>query len=193
MACWLQPGWVDCLGLPFLTSNHWQQLDSTADEICLNTGGPAIEMDTRILTAPDPMGALGLSATATNPAQRASERDLDAGFVALISTWVEFRPILLEYLSDMSACGRCGGRVDLDKGTSRFVNYNRIPTDPNFVDDTSANLMQRAPGTYAALNKLLFEKCFCFFTIPSVSSLPIEAARSIYGPMPPVEQFSVRR
>ena len=50
--------------------------------------------------------------------------------------------------------------------------------------------MKRAPQTYGALNQLLVEKCFCFFSIPSVSSLPIERARSIYGPMPPVEQFT---
>ena len=37
--------------------------------------------------------------------------------------------------------------------------------------------------------KLLYLRCFCFFTIPSVSSLPVESARSIYGPMPPIEQF----
>ena len=38
--------------------------------------------------------------------------------------------------------GRCGGRVDHDKGTSRFVSYNRIPADPNFVDDTVSGLLQ---------------------------------------------------
>ena len=37
--------------------------------------------------------------------------------------------------------------------------------------------------------KSLHLRCFCFFTIPSVSSLPVESARSIYGPMPPIEQF----
>ena len=49
----------------------------------------------------------------------------EAGVMHMLRTWGTFRPMLMSFLTNLSACARCGGRIVEDKGTQRFVTYGR--------------------------------------------------------------------
>ena len=49
----------------------------------------------------------------------------EAGVMHMLRTWGTFRPMLMSFLTNLSACARCGGRIVEEKGTQRFVTYGR--------------------------------------------------------------------
>jgi hypothetical protein len=67
----------------------------------------------------------------------------------------------------------------------RMRAHLRIPQEGE-EEDTISGLSARAGDLYQALNALLTEKCFCYYTVPSLTSLPAEAQ----GPRPPIVQVA---
>ena len=111
----------------------------------------------------------------------------DPTFDALLATWSDFRPILLDALQPvllLALCSNCGGQVVPQAGVNVFVPQHQYRYVWGAADGTAALMRQLGEPEYRALSTRLFQKCMCFFATPS--AITVDPDRTWMGPVPPI-------
>jgi hypothetical protein len=106
----------------------------------------------------------------------------------LLEAWREVRPYLLQQQVAMGPklCDGCGGTMAYVNGTeymipsSPYTYSNKDRTNEIFDTKDMRNKWRR-------LQNLMFEKCFCFFTVGSPAT--INQLEKWQGPVPPIREF----
>jgi len=109
----------------------------------------------------------------------------DTSLPVLLNAWRKVRRPLLSILSREGLCEDCGGELRPEQGVVVFE-----PKMPFMFskDDTTWDTVYKELGeNWTAFEKILTEKCFCFWTIPSTAS--VNEIESWQGPVPPVRQL----
>jgi len=120
----------------------------------------------------------------------------DTSLSVLLKAWNKVRGPLLGLLTRKEACQAskksCGGTILQDKGVTMFIPEGTppVPFTTSSKEDQTWEVVSNALGEdWMAFEKILTEKCFCFWTRPnSVTVNPIETWQ---GPVPFVRQFQL--
>ena len=107
------------------------------------------------------------------------------GLLGLLKTWSQVRQPLLEALTADTPCADCGGKVRIEQGVQVFTSRKPYSFDK---DDTSWDYVNKKVGRkWRIFEKLLSEKCFCFWTTSNTAT--IDPDEVWQGPIPAVRQM----
>ena len=120
----------------------------------------------------------------------------DTSLPVLLKAWNKVRGPLLGLLTRKESCQAtkksCGGTIVQDMGVTMFIPEGTppVPFTTSSKEDQTWEVVSKALGEdWMAFEKILTEKCFCFWTRPnSVTVNPIETWQ---GPVPFVRQFQL--
>jgi len=109
----------------------------------------------------------------------------DTSIPILLKAWQKVRQPLLQILTSQEHCEDCGGTIRSEQGVTVFD--ARMPFVFSKQDKTWDVVNATLGEEWNAFEKILTEKCFCFWTVPSMAT--VNQIETWQGPIPVVKQL----